>query len=95
VQHIAIANALEVDKPRVLAALGYTWFQLGDLSRASGLLERSVQIAPKFALAWYHLGNAQVSLGDKAAAIESFKVAIQLQPTFKQAKDALSKVQGR
>ena len=28
VQHIEIANALQVDKPQVLAALGYTWFHL-------------------------------------------------------------------
>jgi tetratricopeptide (TPR) repeat protein len=94
-QHIEIANALEPNKPRVLAALGYAWFKLGYASRAGGYLEQSVQLAPKFALAWYHLGNAQALLGDKTAAIESFKVAIQLQPTFTQAKEALSKVQGR
>jgi tetratricopeptide (TPR) repeat protein len=95
VQHIEIANALEPNKPRVLAALGYAWFQLGEAANARGFLEQSVQLSPKFALAWYHLGNTQVALGDKNSAIESFKVAIQLQPTFKQAKEALYKVQGR
>jgi tetratricopeptide (TPR) repeat protein len=95
VQHIEIANALEPNKPRVLAALGYAWFQLGDANRARGFLEQSVKLAPKFALAWYHLGNAQVAIGDKTAAMESFNVAIQLQPTFMQAIEALHKVQGR
>ena len=95
VQHIEIANALQPNKPRVLAALGYAWFQLGDANRALGFLEQSVKLAPTFALAWYHLGNAQALLEDKNAAIESFKAAILLQPTFTQAKDALSKVEGR
>jgi Tfp pilus assembly protein PilF len=79
----------------MLAALGYAWFNLRDPQRARVFLEQSVQLAPTFALAWFHLGNAQVALGDKSSAIESFKVAIQLQPTFNLAKDALSKVEGR
>jgi tetratricopeptide (TPR) repeat protein len=93
--HIEVANALEPNKPRVLAALGYTWFNLQDNEKAVLFLEQAVKIAPTFALGWYHLGNAQVALGDKNSAIESFKVAIQLQSTFKQAKEALNKVQGR
>ena len=95
VQHLEIANALQPDNPRILAALGYAWFNLRDPERAREFLEQSVQLAPTFALAWFHLGNAQVALGDKSSAIESFKVAIQLQPTFNLAKDALSKVEGR
>jgi len=95
VRHIEIANALQPENPRMLAALGYAWFNLDDSYRASLFLEQAVQLAPTFALAWYHLGNAQVSLGNNSGAIESFKVAIQLQPTFTQAKNALLKLEGR
>jgi tetratricopeptide (TPR) repeat protein len=93
VQHIEIANALQQNNPRMLAALGYAWFKLGDANQAYVFLEQAVQFAPKFALAWFHLGNAQVALGDTNAAIESFKAAIQLQPSFTQAKNALLKIE--
>ena len=76
----------------MLAALGYTWSNLGNHQNAKTFLGQAVNVAPKFALAWYHLGNAQLALGDRNGATDSFTVAIQLQPTFTAAKDALSKL---
>ncbi len=93
--HIEIANALQPNNPRILAALGYSWFHLGNNQLAIEFLEQAVQIAPTFALAWYHLGNAQLQQGDKQEAKESYSVAVQLQPTFTIAKEALSKLEGR
>ena len=93
--HLEIANALQPNNPRMLAALGYAWFSLGDHQNAKVFLTQAVQIAPKFALAWYHLGNAQLALNDRSGASDSFTVAIQLQPTFTAAKDALLKLNGR
>jgi TolA-binding protein len=51
-----------------------------------------VKLVPTFALAWYHLGNAQLLQGDTNAARESFTMAVQLQPSFTIAKEALSKL---
>jgi tetratricopeptide (TPR) repeat protein len=93
--HVEIANALQSNTPRILAALGYIWFKLDDNQKAIGFLEQAVKLAPTFALAWYHLGNAQVEQGDVSAAKESFVAAVQLQPTFKPAKDALMMLEGR
>jgi len=93
--HLEVANALQPNTPRMLAALGYTWFNLGDNQNAIVFLEQAVKIAPQFALAWYHLGNTQLALGDRSGASDSFTVAVQLQPTFTAAKDALSKLNGR
>lgn len=93
--HVEIANALQLNDPRILAALGYTWHQLGDAAMSLEFLEQSVKLAPTFALGWYHLGNAQLALGNKNAAIDSFTVAVQLQPTFTVAKEALSKLEER
>jgi tetratricopeptide (TPR) repeat protein len=95
VQHIEIANALQQNNPRMLAALGYAWFNLNDATQARIFLEKSVQLAPTFALAWFHLGNTQIDLGAIESAKESFTVAIQLQPNFTQAKNALLKLEGR
>ncbi len=89
---IELANAITPDKPRILAALGYTWFNLKNTARAIDFLERSIHLAPTFALAWYHLGNAQLANGDSSAARESFAMAVQLQPKFVPAREALSKL---
>jgi len=90
--HLEVANVLQPKNPRMLAALGYTWSNLGNHQNAKTFLGQAVNVAPKFALAWYHLGNAQLALGDRNGATDSFTVAIQLQPTFTAAKDALSKL---
>ncbi|HIN84106.1 MAG TPA: tetratricopeptide repeat protein [Phycisphaerales bacterium] len=94
-KHLEIANALQPDNPRMLAALGFIWFKLKDASQSVKFLEKAVRLAPTFALGWFHLGNSQVALGDIQSATESFKVAVQLQPTFTVAIDALSKIKGK
>ena len=93
--HIEIANALQPDNPRILAALGYNWFRLGEHQNALVFLQQSIELAPKFAIGWYHLGNAQLAAGDMEAARDCFTIATQLQPTFTAAKEALSKLEGR
>ena len=60
--------------------------QAGDLD-GDGDLDLSV--------AQFGYTEGQVALGDRSSAIESFKVAIQFQPTFSQAKNALLKLEGR
>jgi tetratricopeptide (TPR) repeat protein len=92
---IEIANALRPHDPRILAALGYTWFHLENNQFAIEFLTQSVQKAPTFALAWYHLGNAQIKQGDLQGAKESFSIALRLQPTFTLAKEALLGLEGR
>ncbi|MDG1136732.1 MAG: hypothetical protein P8N28_00615, partial [Phycisphaerales bacterium] len=60
--------------------------QAGDLD-GDGDLDLSV--------AQFGYTEGQVALGDRNSAIESFKVPIQFQPTFSQAKNALLKLEGR
>ena len=93
--HIEIANALQPENPRLLAALGYTWFKLGEHQNALVFLQQSIELAPKFAIGWYHLGNAQLAVGDMEAAHDCFTIATQLQPTFTAAKEALLKLEAR
>jgi len=62
-----------------LTALNY--FRLHDVRRAVERLQVTLGIDPKFALAAYYLGLAQVQLNDLDGAIISFERALDLDPT--------------
>ncbi len=53
--HLEIANALQPNNPRILAALGFSWFKLEEESQSVLFLENAVKLAPTFALGWFHL----------------------------------------
>ena len=93
--HIEIAHALQPKNSRILAALGYTWFQLGNPQIALEFLQESVELSPTLAIAWFHLGNVHLERGDRFSAIDSFTIAVQLQPSFTAARNALQKAEGR
>jgi Flp pilus assembly protein TadD len=48
--------------------------------------ERAVRIAPAFARGWNNLGVAQVRLGQQADAQQSYRRALELQPSFSSAR---------
>ncbi len=49
----------------------------GQWEEAQKLLERAVNIFPKFAVAWFELGNVQLEKGQVVAARESFRHSIE------------------
>ena len=52
----------------------------GDLRAAADLLEQTVEIAPRFATAWFALGSVRAQSGDRPGAIEAFTQASDADP---------------
>src|SRR5581483_10378271 len=52
----------------------------GDLPAAADLLEQAVELAPRFASAWFTLGEIRVELGEPEKAIAAFREARQADP---------------
>ena len=77
----------------LLAAIGYTQLNLGDLNAALNSLEASVQLNPQAAISWYHLATAQSASNQINEAKESLKMALQLQPNFQAAKVLLNQLE--
>ena len=47
----------------------------GDLAGAADVLEQAVELAPKFASAWFTLGRIRLQLGQRDAAVAAFRRA--------------------
>ena len=54
--------------------------QRGDLPAAADLLQQAVELAPRFASAWFALGEIQKQIGERDAAIEAFRKAREADP---------------
>src|SRR5580704_3270139 len=52
----------------------------GDLSGAAEILAQTVELAPRFATAWFALGAIRDRLGDRAAAVAAFEHARDADP---------------
>jgi len=52
----------------------------GDLSAAADLYAQAVEIAPKFASAWFALGEVREALGERDSACAAFEQALQADP---------------
>lgn len=52
----------------------------GDLAAAADLLQQAVELAPKFASAWFTLGEVRQELGERDAAIGAFRRAREADP---------------
>ncbi|MDG2476791.1 MAG: FG-GAP-like repeat-containing protein [Phycisphaerales bacterium] len=85
------ADMLLPGKPRHLAALGYVMFKLDRLEESQTRLEAAVRGAPNYALAWYHLGNTKIKRGDVSGGRACFTQAVELQPEFRAAREALER----
>jgi len=64
---------------RYLRALDY--YRLNDFRRSIESFKSTLELDPKFALATYYLGLAQVETGDLDDAMASFERALELDPT--------------
>jgi Flp pilus assembly protein TadD len=61
--------------------VGRALFELGDLERASPLIEEAASKDPKHAEAWYYLGLVRAEAGEEATATEAFLRARELDLT--------------
>ena len=71
-------NPDNVDAMRFLASVYLK--QGSKLRDAEALLQRAIQIAPDFAMAWLDLGQALVKRGKRMEAIDAFSRATELEP---------------
>jgi tetratricopeptide (TPR) repeat protein len=92
VAQLEAADLLLPGKPKHLAALGYGLAQSGRLEEAEERLVAATTGAPRYALAWFHLGNVKVQRGDRDGARACFERAIEVRPDFRAAREALDKV---
>ena len=52
----------------------------GDLPAAADLLQQAIELAPKFASAWFTLGQIREQLGEREAVVEAFREAQRADP---------------
>src|SRR5579872_3123735 len=52
----------------------------GDVVDAADLFVQAAEAAPKFAPAWFALGEAREKLGDRAGAADAFRQALDANP---------------
>jgi predicted TPR repeat methyltransferase len=59
-------------------ALGYA--ERGDDAAAADLLTQALELSPRFASAWFRLGEARARLGERDAAVAAFRQALAADP---------------
>ncbi|MEO0399295.1 MAG: tetratricopeptide repeat protein [Pseudomonadota bacterium] len=75
---VAVAAVLrDAGNPSFLDTYGWALVQAGRVEEGVAVLEDAVSRAPKFAEIRYHLGAAQAKLGEKDAAAQSLRQAIE------------------
>jgi len=77
---------------RRINRLGYTLLGNHRTQQAIAMFEVNAEANPNSANAADSLGEAYTDVGDKAAAIASYRRALQLDPTMQSSKDALEKL---
>jgi len=85
------ANPL-IDTREGVEFIGYQMAKMGDLNGAIELLKANAADYPKSASAQYGLGRAYKVAGDVQNARASFQKALEIDPSFKKAKDGLNAV---
>lgn|SRR5215475_3125273 len=75
---------LFVSSGDLIADRRYRWAidhaQRGDLAGAADILSQTVELAPRFATAWFALGAIRDVMGDRAAAVAAFAAARDADP---------------
>jgi TonB family protein len=65
-------------------------YQSGDARGAVGVLRERVKVRPDDADAWHYLGLISMKGGDLGSAVQSFRAAVKLRPTFTPSRTALA-----
>jgi predicted TPR repeat methyltransferase len=81
---VTTSAPLFVSSGDLLADRRYKWAidqaQRGDLAGAADILGQTVELAPRFATAWFALGAIRDALGDRAAALRALEAARDADP---------------
>lgn len=80
----------DVDTRTGIEVIGYQILKMGDHATAIALLEANKHDYPQSATSAFALGRAYNTAGDKAKARAEFERALQLDPKYKRAADALA-----
>jgi arylsulfatase A-like enzyme/Tfp pilus assembly protein PilF len=88
----AFARSVELNgvDPRARANLASASMRLGDLARARTEFEHMIQLGYQIAPAQFNLGIIAARRGDRAEAARRYKLALDADPAFKPARDALA-----
>jgi tetratricopeptide (TPR) repeat protein len=71
---------------------GTTYLKLRDVDRALADFAEAIKLDPKLAVAYVGQGQAHEIMGDKAAALTSYRETLRIEPDNKYAKDALERL---
>jgi tetratricopeptide (TPR) repeat protein len=77
-----------------LDTVGWVQFKAGELEAAIPNLEQAVKAAPEAAVLQYHLGMAYLKKGDKTAALEALKKAVDTKEVYTGLDEAKSALEG-
>lgn len=90
----AFSRAVELNAldPRAHANLAGAAMRTGNAAAASAAFEQMIVLGYRVAPAQFNLGIIAAQRGDRAEAVRRYKLALQADPAFKPARDALGKL---
>lgn len=83
----AKSRALGLEDAKDAFNLGANYWNKKDIPKAEEYFKRAVELDPKFALAWRHLGDALIGLGKTAEAAQALRTYLELSPQATDTKD--------
>lgn len=82
-----MANDRAPENPQILYALGAALADANQVNEAVSALEKSVELKPDFARAWFRLGNAKLARKDYAGAVDAYMSSIKADPEMLMSND--------
>ncbi|HET6150678.1 MAG TPA: tetratricopeptide repeat protein [Polyangia bacterium] len=79
-KRLQAAAALNPGSGAIIDSLGWAYFRVGDLARASAFLEQAGRLEPSDPEILGHLGDLYAKRQDRAHALESYRKALKLSP---------------
>lgn len=79
----------DLERPEAAFNAGILLAQRGRLRDAIPLYEEALAARPNLTAAWFRLGEARRECGDIGGAIDAFRRALQIEPAYGRARDAL------
>jgi tetratricopeptide (TPR) repeat protein len=71
---------------------GNTFDDKKDYARAVADFDAAIKLDPHYATAFFNRANSKLNAGDKSGAIDDYRQALQLRPSFREAADALKEL---
>jgi tetratricopeptide (TPR) repeat protein len=82
------AKLMNTNEPAILNTRGWVKFKRGEFRESLPLLQQAVDKSPDSPVMRYHLGMAQLRIGDRSAAKQNLEAAIAANRTFLGVKEA-------